>query len=90
MSYKRKQKEKRRYQKLFNDSKDAGYPCPVWPRNKPNKDTYFKRYWKSQGVNSSWAWNKRQAHRTTRRKYNQNIGDKTSYNKMIDLWWNVY
>lgn len=87
MSYQRKQEDKRRNEKLFKDSRDAGYPCPIWPSR---DDTHYKRYWKSDGKSSVWAVFKKQSHKAARRKYKKNLDDKTSYNKMFDLWWNVY
>ena len=88
MSYQRKQGDKKRYKKLSKVSPNA-YPQPVWESNKPNRSNYYVRYWKSKGKTSCWTWNKKESHRTARRKY-KDLDNKTSYNKLFDLWWKVY
>lgn len=86
MSYNRKQEDKKRLKKMIEDG--AGWwPCGAYESQKPNKPKYFKRYWKSRGKNSAWAWHKKQSHRTYRRFVKQNdFYSKKAY----DLWWNVW
>lgn len=88
MSYKRKQGDNKRYRRLYKTACN-GYPWPIWEESKPNKKKYFVRYWKSDGKNSCWAWNKKYGRRHVRRKY-KNSEEKIPYTKCFDLWWNVY
>ena len=81
MSYQRKQEEKKRYRKLVKQ--DPGYPQPVfytYYRSNP----HWKRYWKSQGRTSAWAWNKKYARRKARL-----MAKRTDIytNKVADPWY---
>ena len=65
MSYQRKQEDQRRLKKLLNNC-SGGYPTPVYEDNKPNKPAYLRRFWKSEGKKSSWAWHKKHARKMSR------------------------
>ena len=83
-SYIRKQEDNKRLRKMV----DYGWwPSGAYESQKPNKKPYLKRYWKSQGKKSCWAWNKKQSHR----KYRQFIKKNGFYSKKAyDLWWSVW
>ena len=87
MSYQRKKEDNRRLKKMIVDG--AGW----WPSgayeaiSRSGNKTYLKRYWKSQGKKSCWAWNKKQSHRKYRRFIKEN---EYFTKKAYDLWWNVW
>ena len=62
MSYKRKQQEKKRYQKLYN-SNGHGYPQPIWWDSKKG---CWVRLWKSDGKTSCYAWAKKYSRKKAR------------------------
>lgn len=75
--------------------KISGYPAPAYKitvKDKKGKNTYTKRFWKSNGKKSSYAWFKKQANRNVRRVANakchefRNLSvDKTFFNDTDDF-----
>lgn len=87
MSYKRKLGDKKRLKKITLDY-GAGWPSGADEvTSRSGKKTYLKRYWKSEGKDSCWAWNKKYARKVCRRFWKE----KGYYTKKAyDLWWNVW
>jgi len=88
MGYQRKQEDNRRMRKVTMEV-TGGWPAGAYYRERDGQRKYLKRYWKSQGKNSCWAYNKRYSHRYIRRKYKDKDYSVPVY-KAYDLWWNVW
>ena len=87
MSYQRKLGDKKRLKKITMDL-GGGWPAGAYEATSRNgKKTYLKRYWKSEGKESSWAWNKKYARKVCRKFLKKNdFYTKKAY----DLWWSVW
>lgn len=83
--YYRKQEDKKRLEKILQEH--TGWPTGAYYREREGQRKYLKRYWKSQGKNSCWAYNKKYSHKVYRKFIKKN-----DYytKKAYDLWWNVY
>lgn len=86
MSYQRKHEDNKRMRKVIMEV-TGGWPAGAYYKERDGQRKYLKRYWKSEGKHSCWAWNKRYSHRVYRRFIKQ----KDFYSKKVyDLWWNVW
>ena len=86
MSYQRKREDKKRLKKLTMDYV-GGWPAGAYEAtDRSGHKTYLRRYWKSQGKKSSWAWNKKYSHKVYRRFTNKY----DFYTKKAFDLWNVW
>ena len=86
MSHRRKADEKRRLQKVYDETKNY-ILCGV---DKDRRGVLFRWYPYSSNVNTKKQY-RRMSNRVYRRKDHEEIGlGRSDFKKVFDLWWKVY